>query len=358
REYATTSLAFDADRALSDSTIFGSLLFTRSSLTALVSVLDQRDTPDTKRAAVQGTYLLNRFTNLFVSAGLAEVDGVRQPEYSAGVSIFLGRSTSTTLGVSRRQGRTQATVDVQRSLPVGTGYGYRLAAENGQGTRTGNGAFQYQTGFGRYELAFSGFDGDAPSLSASGGLVYQRGNFLFTRPVQESFALVRVPGVPNVRIYSNNLEVGRTDQQGEIIIPSLLSYYGNKVRIEDRDIPMEFSVPAVERTIAPPYRGGALVEFAVRRIQTVTGTVVVRTGDTEVVPAYGQITATGSGVTLISPLGNGAEFYLENIAAGTYSVAVDYADGTCTFLLVVPETTEAFIKLGRLVCAAAENPKS
>jgi outer membrane usher protein len=53
---------------------------------------------------------------------------------------------------------------------------------------------------------------------------------------------------------------------------------------------------------------------------------------------------------VVSPLGRGGEFYLENIAGGRHSATVEYPKGTCSFMLEIPEKSEPVLKLGRLTC--------
>ena len=60
------------------------------------------------------------------------------------------------------------------------------------GEHTGTGVVQYQAGFGRYEVDFDPYHSSVrPTITAAGGLVYEAGSLLPTRPVQDSFALVR-----------------------------------------------------------------------------------------------------------------------------------------------------------------------
>src|SRR5205085_9737997 len=131
----------------------------------------------------------------------------------------------------------------------------------------------------------------------------------------------------------SNVPVGRTDANGDLLVPNLLSYYGNRISIDDRDVPLNYEVLATERTVAPPFRGGAFIEFPVRQIRTVTGSVVVAP---DVVPAYGQLTVMSGQQSFVSPLGRNGEFYLENISSGTYPATIDYKLGSCNFNLQVP----------------------
>ena len=64
-----------------------------------------------------------------------------------------------------------------------------------------------------------------------------------------------VPGVGGVHGTLSNQVVGTTNKNGNLLIPNMLPYYGNRVGIEDKDIPFEYNINATEMTIAPPYRG-------------------------------------------------------------------------------------------------------
>jgi outer membrane usher protein len=160
-----------------------------------------------------------------------------------------------------------------------------------------------------------------------------------------------------VRVYSSNQLIGRTDERGNLLVPNLLPYYGNRLRIDDRDVPLQYDVQAVEATVAPPFRGGALVAFPVRQVRTVTGTMVVRTGGNEIVPAYGQITLAAGGNTFVSPLGAAGEFYFENISTGAYDATVEYETSVCKTSVQIPASDSDVIKLGKLECTqTAANP--
>jgi len=60
--------------------------------------------------------------------------------------------------------------------------------------------------------------------------------------------------------------------------------------IDDRDIPLTYDVQDTEKTIAPPFRGGAFVPFGVRQIRTVTGSIHVHAGQADVIPTFGELT--------------------------------------------------------------------
>jgi outer membrane usher protein len=350
--YANLSMSRESDRPLLDASVFIAVRASRGSISLLWTSIDPRDQAGSDRLTLSTNIPLARRTSLFASLGSANEGHSRKTEAFAGLSFFFGSATGGSLSVDHRNAQTQTAVEVDRALPVGSGFGYRLQSTAAGTQRNGSAQVQYQTKFGRYEVQLDPFHAhQAPTMTASGGLVYQGGALLPARPLQDGFAVIRVPGVENVRVYSSNELAGRTNAAGDLLVPSLLSYYGNRLSIDDRDIPLNYEVRGVELTVAPPYRGGALVEFPIRQIRTVTGSVVIRTPRGEVLPAFGQLTVVAGGDAYVSPLGRGGEFYLENLADGTYAATIDYRDGTCAFQLHIPKDGQSVIKLGHLVCS-------
>src|SRR6185436_12417620 len=165
-------------------------------------------------------------------------------------------------------------------------------------------------------------------------------------------ALIQVPGVPHVRAYQSNQEVGRTSSRGNLLVPNLLPYYGNRLAIEDKDIPLDHDIGTTELVVAPPFRGGVVVRFPVRRVQSATGSAVVLVGESKVVPAFGQITVTGAAnKASISPLNGQGSFYLEDVPPGRHDAEIEFGGGTCRFSLEVPAARgQALIDLGSVTC--------
>jgi outer membrane usher protein len=209
--------------------------------------------------------------------------------------------------------------------------------------------------YGRYEASQEVIDGQSNTrASAAGGLVFIGGGVHPTRPVNQSYALVRVPEVGGVRAYLNNQEIGRTNRRGDTLIPNLLPYYANRIAISDQDVPLDRDIETVEQSVAPPYHGGALVVFQASRRQAITGTLVVTVGSQTVIPALGELTVIVGSQSLSSPIGSNGEFYLENIPAGRYEAIVVFSGGRCRLTLEVPTSTAPVIRLGVVRCGSPE----
>ncbi|MBM4297939.1 MAG: fimbrial biogenesis outer membrane usher protein, partial [Deltaproteobacteria bacterium] len=230
---------------------------------------------------------LGKYIYLFADAGI-DLRGANQTfGFSTGLSVSLSGTTAG-LAYVNDQGRSTGVAEVRRNLPVGPGYGYGFQAlSNGDL----DSIVQYQTSFGRYDANYRRIDGRQEStLSAAGGVAFIDKSFSFTRPVQSGFALIRVPDLPGIRGYLNNLEVGRTDNSGRLFVPNMLSYYGNRVSISRRDLPLNYNSDVIDKIVSVPYRGGVLVDFPVTKIQRVTGKLVVQHAGKTVIPKHGQLT--------------------------------------------------------------------
>ncbi len=272
--------------------------------------------------------------------------GPRKEAY-AGLTVLFGRASASVAQVRDSRGN-RVTMDAQQPLPVGVGYGYQFRAEGGTNSNV-NGVAQYQGAHGRYELRQETIGGEsATTLSTMGAIVGIGGNVFATRPVEDSFALVRVPGVEGVRTFASHQEIGKTGRRGDLLVPDLQPYYGNVLNIADGDIPLQYAVPDVGLTLAPPYRGGAVAVFDVQRVQRVLGKIL-GTDDRPFV--YGELTVTNmNGRSFGSPVGNDGSFYFENLHAGSYTAVVENRTGRCTFTIEIPASSETVINLGKVRC--------
>jgi outer membrane usher protein len=289
--------------------------------------------------------------------------GDRRPELTGLVTLVLAAGPSTTADVSSQAQRAgvAGSAGVQRPLPLGEGVGYRVRAATLPGAgpdATDVGALlQAQTGFGRYEVEYQRSLGrDDGAVTASGALVVVDGKLFATRPVTGSFALVEVPQVAGVRVRVNEQPAGRTDADGDLLVPSLLPYYASRVRIEDADVPLDRAVGATERLVAPPRRGAARLGFETPSLAAIRGRLHLAWRGGEAVPAYGTLAVEVDDVLHTSPIAEDGEFWLEGIPAGMHAARILWRGLACTFSLSVPKDAPAVLAKGDLGCTAAVAP--
>jgi outer membrane usher protein len=365
--YVTTSLRAPEDRPRLEATaLVGFPITSRSTVTLQYTHTAFRDADPQERVSGAVSVRLTSRANLFVTASHATQPRVK-PETTVftGLTYYLGNNTTATASHEAGRHHHTSALEVQRSLPLGEGFGYRARAVRAEQDlpqvdgRSGGSTVdyqglaqaQYQGRYGFYEATYERMgDRNATTLTAAAGIVAIGGGVHLTRPVEDGFALIHVPGVAGVRGTLNNQEVGRTDSRGKLLVPTLLPYYGNRLGITHEDIPIDYSIGVTERTVGPPVKGGSVVTFPARRVQAFIGALVVEREGRTVTPAYGQLTVTAGAETFESPIGRDGEFYLENLPRGRHPAMIDHKEARCEFTLEAPVSPASLVDVGTVRC--------
>jgi outer membrane usher protein len=353
--YANTSLDPTQDRSVLSGTVFAAVPI-RGVVTigADARVLNGRDHGLSTTVDFNTQARLHPTVTLMLTAS-RQTQPDQPTLYSGTVQLIWTPGASITASVDYQGSNTSqiAEADVNRSLPVGVGYGYRVHVSGGQGQPVDiTGAAQYQSPYGYYEVDAS-HQGSTTSGSvlASGSIVYIGNHFFFARAVQRGYALVQVPDVSGVRVSVNNQEIGRTDAHGNLLVPDLAPYYANRISINDSDVPLTYTIQSRAMTVATPFKGGALLRFDINRAVRVQGSIVVTTsGAQRKAPAFGELSVDVEGRTLTSPLGSGGEFYLEDLKVGTWSAEISYGEKTCRAQLRIKDSNDPVQDLGEIPC--------
>ncbi len=278
-------------------------------------------------------------------------------ELFAGITYYPGRDLYASSSWRLDKNGDSEIVQVQKNAPAGEGLGYRASYTRDDGlaetAETLNPYLNYNGRYGIYTAEYrlrkndttSGWDG-AYELTASGGFAYVAGAVAATRPVADSFGLVMVPGLAGVRVYNNNQEMGRTDSEGNAFIPVMNSYYDNRISVDGRDIPLNYSLREAAKSVSPALRSGSVIEFETIRIQGITGNLLIRIEGKAAPAELLEIRMDVDGEEKTFPTGRGGEFYLENIEPGAHTAFTEYDGKTYSFRIIVPESTDIIINLG------------
>lgn len=284
--------------------------------------------------------------------------GTIEDQVFAGLSVNLGDGASASVDHQVREDRPTSHVALRKSAPLGPGWGYRLEGTRGEDTtgataNDGEAFLEYRGPWGVYRAdARTGPFAETYVASAAGAVVATGGRVFATRPVNDGFAVVRVPDVPDVKVFYSNTLVGRTNTRGELAVPNLISYVDNRLSIDDGDVPINFEIDDVRRTVSIPLRGAGTVTFPVRRLQGFKGTLLVRRAGTEEAAEFAALTLRVDGEPTRGLVGRGGTFYLENIAPGTYPATLVWKHAECRFKMVVPESDRIVVDMGKVVCEA------
>ena len=352
-QFATLDLPRYQDREVTRLDLFGSVPWDRTNFTLDLSDGHYRDAGKSEQASLTASNTLTDRLGLNITLSHAETRGaVPDNGIFVALTIALGKDTEATASVNRDHYGWAEAVQAQKSLPIGEGYGYLAQAATGPNTQD-VADLQYQGAYGLYEIDATRAAGlTAATGTVSGSLVAIGDRVIPARPIQDAYGLVRVPGVEGVTGTVSHQDVGKTDGEGDLLVPNLLSYYGNQVGIDDHDVPMDYEVGQTERIIAPSYRGGAVIEFPVHRLQAFQGTLAIARPRGKVIPTYGELAVTVAGKTVTSPVGSAGEFFLDSLPPGLYPAAIAFEGQTCRFTLKIPKARERVVQLGEQICAA------
>ena len=269
-----------------------------------------------------------------------------QTSVSAGISIPLGEATASVTGQSTRAGNRSSSfgaVQVQKGLPIGEGYGYRLYADSDQRYEAGA---AYAGPYGRYQIDAASADGDeAVRGTIAGGVGLVGGRVFAAQPLDQSFAVVRVGGIKDVRVLQENNLAALTDEKGDIILTRLPPYTPTRLSIDPRTVPIGASLDADHQTLVPYFRSGMLVDFPVRIERSVVLTLVLEDG--QPMPAGAVARIRGRAASF--PVGFDGRVFLTDVGEGV-TVQATWRGASCDIEVRVGETTDPVPEIGPLVC--------
>ena len=304
-----------------------------------------RDGPDETLAGLFGTFRLGRSISLNAYARHV-VAGRKETIGGIHLSFALGgrRSASAGLEASRR-GNFNASATFQQDPPTDTGGGFRAAARFGDND---GGEAAYVHRFDKATVSAEvGYAerGAGVRLSASGAIGLMGGRAFASRSLGESFATVRVPNGPGVRVYADDHLIGVTNARGTLVVPGLRAYEANRIRIDENDLPLDVQLAATDVAVRPFARSGVLVAFDVRRERGVLMKVALEDG--RPLPAGARVVADSGSAPAVAV--SGGEIYLPGIA-GTVALTASWEGKTCRFTAIVPDNDDPQPRLDGLVC--------
>ena len=188
------------------------------------------------------------------------------------------------------------------------------------------------------------------TLNGSGSIAFINQSFYLSRPIYDSFALVKVGAIENVRVSNSSQEIGTTDKNGEVLIPNLISNYDNALSIDDQDIPVNYDISEVRKNVSTSYRGAGIISFDTAKLQGFGGLFTVTEKGVKKPAEYWGIEIKQQDKTVTAVIGKGGEFYLENLTSGQYAARLFLGDKECRFDIDIPASDAIMIDMGEVNC--------
>ena len=308
---------------------------------------DFRDKPGLRVASASYAFPVFARSSVALVASRAWGEG---GNLSIGVSLTVPFGIGDTASLVYNGVRKSATGDrdegiatVQRSLPAGEGFGYRIAVHTEDEAQVGA-AWQGRYGIVGAEVAR--FRGEtAVRANVQGGLGYVGGVAFASRPIRESFAIARVADYAGVEVTVDHQSVGKTGADGTVVLPALRPYDANRVGLVASTIPLDAQVDRLSQDAIPAFRSGILVDLPVRRVRSAT--FRVRLDDGAWLPAGAIIRIEGRGEPF--PVGLDGAAYVVGLSARDRLVA-EWDGRRCAFELAWPGGADPLPDLGAVRC--------
>jgi outer membrane usher protein len=287
-----------------------------------------------------GTVSLSGMRNLAVDTHTTTIFAI--------FSMPLGASTNVSIDSQSERGgnngkRDIFTTTLQRNLPLGEGYGYRLQARTEDNLEA---SYALQNNIGTYTLDAARNQGsNATRFIASGGIAFLGGDAFMSRRIDQSFAVARVADYSDVRVLVDNQAAGRTDTQGNALIPRLRAYDINTISIDQRDLPLDAQIGTLKLDAIPYYRSGIDIRFPIRHANGAT--LKIRLEDGKPLPVGASVEVVGRDETYT--VGYDGEVYLVGLAATT-RLRAKWLNQSCEFEINYATSADPLPDLGTFIC--------
>lgn len=221
------------------------------------------DAPTTAAVTLSYNLSLRRFGsfNFFVS----DTHSAGNTDVIVGIAFtrYLGRGVTASVTGTSDNGSSTTDLQLGRSAPPDSGWGWALAHVRGETNTDGlriEGRTPYGMGSGEVDATSQGTLG---ILSWQGGLLWAGGRPWPAQTLAGPAALLVVPDLGGVAVLHDGQPVGRTDDSGRIIVPSLRPFEDNTLTIVPEDIPLTALVDSDKISVRPYSHGVVSVTLAV-----------------------------------------------------------------------------------------------
>ncbi len=320
----------------------------RHTRSCLVSCSQLPDQPNLSAITASSSIRVGSHTFLSASANYSP-DFKPHTTMTVSLVVPLGRQKAFSSQTTFQGSHPSSTAEFAKQLGSGTDYGYRVRTSTNDPTQIDS-SFSYQNDRGAYEMqASQGSSGSSWRLHEMGGLAWMRRYIVLSRTLGDSFAVVQVPGTPGVRVFANNQLIGTTDRRGLVVVPTLVPYFRNTVRLDDSGIGLDRELELSDRLAVPMFRSGLFIKFQAEALQGALLRLVTRDGSP--VPLGALVSVNGSAE--VAQVALRGEAYLEHVTFPLH-LRVQWSGGNCEVRLLSRPSGNPLLPIGPLRCAEAE----
>lgn len=260
------------------------------------------------------------------------------------LSVRLGRRASASSDVTTDGHGAYADLEMSSPNANQPGFGWDVKARSDGSTVEGDAS--YNAPWARVSAGVARSGGEAEGrIGVAGAIGIMSGNPFASRPITNSFALVRTGDVGGVSIMRWNQPDGVTNNKGVAMINDLLPYENNKISIDPATLAMDVEVGDTETNARAWPGAGVIVDLPMKRTRGVM--IHVRLPDGTAPPVGAKVTLKPGPATTF--VGNRGEAWLTSVGDHD-EVIVSWSDRTCSARFDVPKAAAYGADLGETVC--------
>jgi outer membrane usher protein len=282
----------------------------------------------------------------FYATAFADLKNKQTSGIFVGLSMPLSKDVSASAGIARSNDGMNYSVEAMKMVaPEPGSYGWRVRNTEGKSPYRSASA-TYRSNVAQVEGNVRQHDGIATaSAQVDGAVAMMGGGVFFTNRIDDAFAVVNV-GAPGVDVLYENRPAGRTNGQGQLLLPNLASYQRNNIAIDPRGLPLDADAPVTQTLVTPAHRGGVVVNLDVKA--EANGAVVILHGKD------GKVLAPGSsgqldGANEAFVVGYDGRAYVKGLGA-TNTVVVKHAGDECRASFPYTPDKNTQVSIGPVVC--------
>jgi outer membrane usher protein len=186
-------------------------------------------------------------------------------------------------------------------------------------------------------------------VGMQGGIAVLDGGAYATQRINDSFALVHVPGYPNLNVSSNYQVVASTNSKGDALLPDLSSYRINTVGIDTLALPMDAQLANSQKTFVPYSRSGLSATFAIKRSRSAVLTLMLDDGK----PAPVGMNVSVEGVAETFMVGMRGEVFATDLSEHN-KIQAEWHGKTCQFNYSILVNTNEMVYSEPIVCRGVQ----
>lgn len=280
------------------------------------------------------------------ATGFVDLNDDKNTGFYLGVNMPLEDRVSTSAGVRSNKGKVGVSVDANRSVgPEAGSWGWRVRDYEGDHTLR-SAAVSHRMSAARLEATVNQDDnGVRGTAEVEGAVAMLGGDMYASNRIDDSFAVVDAHAA-GVRVLRENVQIGKTNEDGKILIPNLSAYNRNKVSIDPMDLPLNAEIATTYDYVTPSFKSGVYVEFDVKKA-TPSGLVILQDASGTLLPAGAEGYVEGSDEPFI--VGYDGRAFIKDLKP-VNSIRVKIGEHECRAQFSFADTGEVQPVFGPEVC--------